>query len=134
MTFLIAAANSPFISEMQVNGLGGRSRFAALLNATVSIEEQRWPARNSPMCRKHVLMSLLALGWVPANLCWSQTDPVSPPPPQVELQAHGVDGVDLLRAIAEVTPFNLLAVREGHPARIDIPAHAAPMEGVWADI
>jgi Tfp pilus assembly protein PilP len=86
------------------------------------------------MCRKHVLMSLLALGWVPANLCWSQTDPVSPPPPQVELQAHGVDGVELLRAIAEVTPFNLLAVREGHPARIDIPAHAASMEGVWADI
>jgi ankyrin repeat protein/Tfp pilus assembly protein PilP len=79
-------------------------------------------------------MSLLAFAFFYAGLCWSQSDPPSSPTPRIELQAREVDGVDLLRVLAELAPVNFVAVRDGQRARVDIPPHAAPIEEMWSDV
>jgi hypothetical protein len=63
-----------------------------------------------------------------------EAKPPPPSPPQIELLAREVDGVDLLRAVAAIAPYDFVAVREGGHGRFDIPAHTAPLEELWADI
>jgi ankyrin repeat protein len=69
-----------------------------------------------------------------AGLCGPEARLPQTQPPKIELLAREADGVDLLRVVAEFTPSDFVAVREGRRARIDIPAHAAPPEELWADI
>jgi hypothetical protein len=46
-------------------------------------------------------MSVLALGHIRAGVCGSEAKPPPPSPPQIELLAREVDGVDLLARLDE---------------------------------
>ena len=48
-------------------------------------------------------------------------------PPEVQLQARSIDGIDLLGALVRLTPLSLVAVREQHPIRVDVPLYTAPL-------